>query len=282
MGYDDGYGRQGPNQGMPQFQFPPFTGWVKRLIIINFGVFLGMYVLKLISKPAVAWLVDTFAMVPPDWTGLPPIWQLITSGFMHSLRDPMHVAGNMLMLYFFGSMVQSVIGSRKFVTHYVLAMIAGAVVHLILAPLMGWKAPVLGASGAVSGMVVAAAVLNPQATVIFIVVPVRLWILAAFSVAMDLFHFVEEIDTGIGTGIAHSVHLGGALYGFVVAKKRWIDRDPMAIIERKRAVKAATRRIGDDARMDALMVKIGQEGIGSLTRSERAFMQKQSERKRQG
>ena len=56
----------------------------------------------------------------------------------------------------------------------------------------------------------------------------------------------------------------------------------MAVIERKRAVKQVERELSDDARMDALMAKISREGIGSLTRGEKAFLQKQSERKRSG
>lgn len=276
MAYDDGYGRQ-----QVQFQFPPFTGWVKRLVIINAAIFFGVFAVGF-SGRAEHWLIHTFALVPPDWAGIPPVWQIVTSGFLHSPTNPMHLIGNMLMLYFFGSMVQSAVGERRFIAHYFGAMLTGAALHLILAPLMGWTNPALGASGAVMGMVVAAAVLAPQSLVILIVIPVRLWVLAAILVGVDAFYFLSELRNGVGTGVAHSVHLGGALYGFLVARKRWIYRDPLAVIERKRAVKEVQRKISDDARMDAIMAKISREGIGSLTRSERAFMQRQSERKRSG
>ncbi len=278
MAYDDGYGRP-----QVQLQFPPFQGWIKKLILINVGVFLGLFFLGFPSEDAQRSVERLLALDPPAWWGgFPPLWQPFTYGWLHSLRDPGHIFGNMLLLYFFGEMVQSQVGDRRFITHYVIALVLGGVVHLALAPLMDWTAPALGASGAVTAMVVAAASMRPRAMVLFIVIPLKLWVLAAILVAKDVFFFLSELQGSGGTGVAHSIHLAGAAYGFLAVRWRWIWSDPLAAIERKRAVADMERQLSDDARMDQLMAKISREGIGSLTRGEKGFMKRQSERKRQG
>ena len=277
MAYDDGYGRP-----QMQFQFPPFRGWIKRLVIVNGAIFLGLFVLSF-SEAAVDAVMEWFGLVPAMWgSPLPPIWQVVTYGFLHSVNDIGHVFFNMLLLYFFGEMVQRAVGERRFITHYLLAIVAGAVVHLLLAAIsVRYSGRAIGASGGVMAMVVAAATMTPHARVIFIVVPVPLWFLAAALVTFDVFAFLDELKTGVGNGIANSIHLGGAAYGFLAVKRRWIWADTLAIVERKRAVRRMSREVDDEVRMDQIMAKISREGMPSLTRSERAFMQRQSERRRQ-
>ncbi len=277
MAYDDGYGQQ-----QLQLSFPPFTGWLKRIVIINAAIFLGLFMIGFFSKALQGGIADYFALNPPMWSGFPPVWQLFTYGWLHSLLDPTHVFWNMMLLYMFGSMVQAAVGDRRFVAHYMIAIVLSGGVHLLLSPVMGWMVPTLGASGAVTTMVVAAATMAPHSRVIFLIVPVKLWFMAAFLVGLDAFFFLSELQGGPGTGTAHSVHLAGAAYGFLAVRRRWIWKDPLAIIERKRAVAKMERQMSDDSRMDQIMAKISREGIGSLTRSEKAFMTRQSERKRQG
>lgn len=276
MAYDDGYGKQ-----QMQLALPPFGGWLKRIVILNFAIFLGQFLIGFFSSGFQRGIGEYLALNPSMWGGVPPVWQLFTYGWLHSLRDPMHVAGNMLLLYMFGSMVQSSVGDRRFMVHYMIAIVVAGGAHLVLAPIMGWKAITLGASGAVTTMIVAAATMAPHTRVILLIVPIKLWVMAAFFVGKDVFFFLSELQGGANTGIAHSVHLAGAAYGFFAVRRRWIWKDPVAIIERKRAVAVMQRQISDDSRMDQIMAKISREGIGSVTRPEKAFMKRQSERKRQ-
>lgn len=277
MAYDDGYG--GGKQ--LQLQFPPFRGWIKRIVLANVAIFLVLFLFGFVSAAARDGLVEALALDPPAWWGgIPPVWQVFTYGWLHSLQDPGHIFGNMLLLYFFGEMVQSQVGDQRFIAHYCIALVLGGVAHLVLAPMMGWRGLALGASGAVSAMVVAAATMRPHGMVLFIVVPLKLWVLAAFLVGKDVFFLLSEIQTGATTGVAHSIHLAGAAYGFLAVRRRWIWKDPLASLERKRAVADMERQLSDDARMDQILAKIEREGIGSLTRGERAFMKRQSERRR--
>lgn len=279
MAYDDGYGQ--PRQQMG-FAFPPFTGWVKRLVIINAAVFLAVFLLGFASQSAQAWTIDWFGVNPAQWLQFPAVWQLLTHGFMHSVVSLGHVVFNMLMLWMFGSIVLEVLGERRFISHYLIAVVLGGVVHLLYSYALGHRAPAIGASGAVTMLVVAAAVMRPHAQFIFIIFPMKLWVLAALVVAFDSFQFLLELQTGASDGVAHSVHLAGAAYGFVGARRRWLWKDPLAGFERKRAVARAQKQLSDDARMDAILQKINREGIGSLTRGEKAFLQKQTDRRKSG
>lgn len=277
MAYDDGF-----NRPQTQFQFPPFEGMVKRLVIVNVVAFFAIWIVGFASPSLEAWVMDWLALDVGTWrSGVPAIWQLMTYGFLHSQVTLSHLVFNMLILWFFGSMVQSVIGERRFLAHYLIAVVVGGLFHLVYAFATGLDGSVIGASGAATMLLVSAAVMRPQATVIFIIFPVKLWIVAAIAVGFDAFAFLNEFK-GIRDGIAHSVHLAGAGYGYLATKRRWLWKDPFAVVERKRAVAQMERKISDDARMDQLLQKIDREGIGSLSRSEKSFLNKQSERKRSG
>ena len=125
---------------------------------------------------------------------------------------------------------------------------------------MDWTAPALGASGAVTAMVVAAASMRPRAMVLFIVIPLKLWVLAAILVAKDV--FFSERAAGERRNRRGAFDPPGR-------RGVWLPRRPpaldlersLAAIERKRAVADMERQLSDDARMDQLMAKISREGI---------------------
>ena len=124
-----------PQQFGSQFSFPPLTPVVKWLLKVNFGIFVGMWLLFLISTPVAVGLQGVLALDPVAWRNwfpFVPIWQLFTHGFVHSLQSPGHVFWNMLQLYFFGTMLESIIGGRRFMAAYLGAMLAGAVVQMLV------------------------------------------------------------------------------------------------------------------------------------------------------
>lgn len=276
MAYSDGYGGG-------QVQFPPFRGWVKRLVIVNAAIFLGLFFVDFFASGFVDWVYATFGLsAPSTWGAIPPVWQVFTYGWLHAPGDPTHVLFNMLGLYFFGEMVQGTVGERRFLVHYCAAIVAGGVIHWIMAALLGWPNPAIGASGGVLAMIVAAAVMLPNAPVIFIIFQMKLWVLAAILVGLDVFMLLNEMKGGAESMVAHSIHLAGAAYGFLAVKRRWIWNDPVASVERKVEAVQKQKAQDDDKRMDELLAKISREGIGSLTRGEKAFMKRQSERQRKG
>jgi membrane associated rhomboid family serine protease len=264
-----------------QLALPPLTGWVRRILIANVVVFVFLTVVGLagpekIQDPLIDWL----GLNPEMWgSGIPAVWQVFTYAFVHDMSSLGHLFFNMLMLYFFGTMLEGIIGGRRFATHYVIAAVIGGVAQLVFMLWTGRTTATIGASGAVIGVTVAAATLRPHAQVLFLFIPVKLWVLAAVLVAFDIYPVIRELSTSVPVGrTAHIVHLGGAIYGYVAARRRWLWKDPLAALERKRAVAREEKRIGDEQRVDALLEKIQREGIGSLSRAEKAFLKKTSER----
>ena len=277
-GYDDGFGAS-PKM---QLSLPPLTLWVKRLMIANAVIFAALFTFGFASLPVQAQIVDFLGLNPGMWRNLiPAIWQPITYAFLHDQQGLGHLLYNMLGLFFFGTMLESMLGARRFIVFYMSAAVAGALLHLVFMLLIGLDSTTIGASGAVMGVIVAAGTLRPHDQVLFIFIPVKLWVLVAILVALDVFPLLTQLQgTSSGDRVAHMVHIGGAIFGFAAVKRRWIWKDPIATFENKRAVAEAERRISDDARMDQLLAKIGRDGLGSLSKSEKAFLNKRSARKK--
>ena len=273
--YDDGYGQQ-----RTQVSLPPLTPWVRRLLIANVSVFVFFMVVGLGSLGLQETIIDFLAVDPDMWRSfIPALWQWVTYQFVHDMAGLSHLFINMLMLYFFGTMLEGLIGGRRFITHYLIAGCVGAIAHILFMLALGQPSTAIGASGAVYGVVFATATLRPRAEVLLLFIPIRLWFLAALLAALDVYPLIRELSgAGGGDRTAHFVHLGGALYGFIAVKKRWIWGDPLAALERKRAVAQTERQVGEEQRVDALLAKINREGIGSLSGAEKAFLKKASER----
>jgi membrane associated rhomboid family serine protease len=119
--------------------------------------------------------------------GIPEVWQLLTYGFLHAVRDPMHIVGNVLMLWFFGSMLQAEVGPKRFVLAWFGFQLAGGLVFLVPVA-FGLESPAaIGASGAAYGVMAACATLHPDTRVLLIVFPLRLQTMALGIVALTVF-----------------------------------------------------------------------------------------------
>ena len=185
---------------------PPVT---KNLIIINLIVFLATWVgERLLKTDIMSWLVlyDP-SSVMFRW------WQPLTYAFMHG--GFWHIFFNMYTLYIFGSVVERMIGSKKFTVFYVICALGAAATHMVMMTLLrGFANPMLGASGAVYGVMLAYAMLFPDSHLTLLFPPITLsakWMVIVFAV-------IEAITGVTGTieGIAHFAHLGGMLFGFLL------------------------------------------------------------------
>ncbi|MCA9002012.1 MAG: rhomboid family intramembrane serine protease, partial [Planctomycetes bacterium] len=137
-------------------------------MMINVIVFMLMLPLSPgggILGPLIRWL----GLSPDMWLVGPPylpIWQMVTYGFVHDTSGLMHILSNMLALYFFGGLLEQMIGSRRLAIGYFGALFAGGLAHLVAGWIAGSSIPGVGASGAVLGVLIMAAVLQPDARVI--------------------------------------------------------------------------------------------------------------------
>ena len=199
---------------------PPVT---RSLLIVN----VLMFVATLINP---ALMKGLFAMAYPASTAF-RWWQPLTHMFMHD--GIWHILFNMYTLVMFGMVVERSLGSRRFlilffVTGFGAVLLHTGVEYLQVRSLVREYTPVpysaqqiydmiphvLGASGAVYGVLVAFAMLYPEARMTLIFPPVTLdakWMVAIF-IGIELLTGI----TGTQMGVAHFAHLGGALFGFLL------------------------------------------------------------------
>jgi len=258
---------------------PPITPMVKRLMQINAAVFVLYFIIWYVSTPAADGVVRWFGLDPGLWAAqapFVPVWQLISYSFLHAASDPTHIMFNMLLLYFFGTMLETILGSNRFLMVFVGAALCGGLFHLVGEWLFGAGLPVIGASGAVLGVLVATAVLRPDTQVLFFFFPVRLRWLATGIVVLDALNLLIGLKGGSAGLVAHHVHLGGALYGFLAARGGWVRWDPIGRLRQRQIDGQQNRKQADQERLDALLKKIHSEGLGSLSDKERDFLKRVS------
>ena len=202
-------------------RFAPLTRMIKHIIIINVLIFIAVYMSPLANVFGMGKMeLSSFLSFHFPGHGFNPI-QLISHMFMHdgishggqlSFR---HLLYNMVGLYFLGTTVENTLGEKKFLTLYFIAGFAALLAHIGVGYFTGSYNPVLGASGAVSGVVVAFATFYPNRTLMLfpIPIPIKAVYLVGAYIAYDLYNGFS----GASTGIAHFAHLGGALAGFILA-----------------------------------------------------------------
>lgn len=201
--------------------FPPV---IKNLLIINGIVFFFQMLGERIVVSSGFTLSDIitkyFALIPVNglvagrigvesltWNFYP--WQLITYQFMHG--GFWHIFFNMFMLWMFGMEIENILGSKKFLTYYLICGIAAGLSQLFIAPLFSNPAPTIGASGAIFGVMIAFALMFPDRYIfLYFLVPIKAKYLIGFLI---VFEFLA-IDSA-QSQVAHLAHLGGALAGFL-------------------------------------------------------------------
>jgi membrane associated rhomboid family serine protease len=212
---------------MTQFAFyQPFTGVVRHLIIINALMFFGSYIVfgsesyntDLHGYSDLGRLM--FALYLPGSVNFRP-WQIITHMFMHA--DFGHLLFNMLSLYFFGPPIERVWGTFRFLSYYLICGLGAMALHVGVQwwsltqagfDPTAYNVPMLGASGAIFGILVAFAWLFPDQIISLIFPPVSLKAkyFVPIMAALELLYGVR----GYSSNVAHFAHLGGALVGFLL------------------------------------------------------------------
>ena len=211
---------------------------VKNLLIINIIFFVATAIFE--SKGiSLIQMLGVYYVDSPNFN----VWQIITYMFMHG--GFAHILFNMFALYTFGSSIELIMGSRRFLNFYLITglgalalqmLVQGIEVYgltgsLTIDPVTYQSAnpaaiktlseiyygPMVGASGAIFGLLIAFGMLFPNAElfIMFIPVPVKAKYIIPVYILLELFLGVAQFS---GDSIAHFAHLGGALFGFVLVK----------------------------------------------------------------
>jgi membrane associated rhomboid family serine protease len=183
------------------------------LILINFGVYFYLAQNPVMDENAIA----RYAVIPADITAGRHLGTLITSMFLHA--NLLHVGGNMLFLWIFGNNVEDRLGEVKFVIIYFAAGIAGSLLQVFITP--NSTIPMLGASGAISGILAAYVLYFPRARVLTFIVPFFVFTLPAFLfigywIALQALNAFLNLGA-VGGGVAFFAHVGGFVTGLILA-----------------------------------------------------------------
>lgn len=195
---------------------PPFTRWVKRLILIYAGIYLLMAVLKIVSPFSREWAVVYLGLIPKlVMRGM--VWQLITYSFLH--LELLHFLFNALALWMFGSQLESDWGTKRFLEFYFFCTVAAALTTVAVSYMhvlgLSPGIPTIGASGGIYGLLVAFGVMYGESEIMMF--PLPFLIKAKYFiwgiVFLTLVGAIQE--TG---GVANFAHLGGLLFGYLYLK----------------------------------------------------------------
>lgn len=185
--------------------------YIKMLLIINGIIFFLVNILGLVfgGHAGLQKIFISLGLVPAlFWKGA--VWQPVSSMFLHG--GLLHILMNMIALWSIGSLLEHNLGSKRFIKLYLVSGLAGALFVVVFQA--GSVIPTIGASGAITGLLGALAVLYPRTSLLFFFIPVKARtaaiILGAVSVILAL--------TDPGSQISHLGHLGGLIGGLLFIK----------------------------------------------------------------
>ena len=187
---------------------PPVT---TALIVANVAIYLLQSILPGLIVPFALWPVG--ASQAALGVGFYP-WQLVTYAFLHG--SLLHLGFNMFALYMFGSPVEQVFGTRRYLIYYFVSVLSAAFTQLAFAALTGGIYPTIGASGGVFGLLLAYGKFFPHNRVmlLFPPIPMPARVFVFVYAALELFLGV----TGTQEGVAHFAHLGGMVGGYLLLR----------------------------------------------------------------
>jgi membrane associated rhomboid family serine protease len=213
------------------------------------------------------------------------VYQLLTYGFAHSSitsdRGIFHLLFNMLVLFLLGRQVEERYGRAEFLRIWLVALVVGGLTWLAISVMSGRQAQVLGASGAVTAVVMLFIFNFPQATIHFMgFLPMKAWVVGIILVAGDLLS-----AAGAEGNVAYDVHLSGAAFAAAYHYGKWnfgwlkFDWLTNRLARRPRLKvhdpgRSATDSLSGEA--DRILDKINREGESSLTRRERRILERYS------
>jgi membrane associated rhomboid family serine protease len=272
---------------------PPMSVVVK-LVLITTVVF-GVQILMHRPNTQGSVVIDWMALEPGMVFGSGQIWRLLTYAFCHSETNLMHIACNMLALFFLGRAVVQTIGSREFVALYLVAAVFAGIVQTAAATLWNAGSPssTIGASGAVCAVFMLFVMHYPRFKLHLLgIVPIEArWLLAAVFVydALGFLGLVPNTLSGGGASVAHAAHLGGVVFGWLYFRwdmnlTGWWDR--FAGRTRQMSLPRTGLRVYNpetqpevdySQHIDRILAKISREGEASLSASERRLLTRASE-----
>ena len=256
-----------------QFSYKPalFTDAIKILVSVNFGIFL----LQTVARTE-GLFFPLFGLVPKMVWSEFMIWQPFTYLFFHG--GIWHVLINMFVLWMFGSELERIWGKGHFLKFYFVTGVGAGLVTMIFG--LNSMTPIVGASGAVYGILLAYGLTYPNRTVyLYGIIPIKsLW----FVIGIGVIAFMSSFDNV--SQISHLTHLSGMLIGYLMLK-RPVRLNALWFTIRKRTLeykikheeKKVSQHQAIEREIDRILDKINREGFDSLTEEEHDRLYKGSQ-----
>jgi len=248
-----------------RMSFPVLTPVVKKLLIINAAVF----VLMMLIKPLADFCFNWLSIYPFSIGAGLQIWRLVTYQFLHS--GFFHILFNMWALWMFGPTLEKHWGSKRFLRFYLGCGIAGGLFYTLLVS-VGFlpPMPMVGASGAILGMLAACAILFPHFVVflLFFPVPIRV-----ATIVLTVIYFIAVATQGANAG-GDAAHLAGMTAGalYVWFGPTWENFVQKSQLKKHHKYTAYHQAL--QIEVDRILKKVHTSGIHSLTRKEKAILKK--------
>jgi membrane associated rhomboid family serine protease len=262
-------------------------GQLQKLIVINIiffiiplilNTFLWLFELKDIS------ILDYFVVEADLMSLIFKPWSLITYGFLHGSFS--HLFWNMIMLFYFGNILVNYFGDKRLLNVFFNGILFGGIIYIIsynLFPVFtGVSSKMIGSSAGVMAILFYITSYNPNHTIRFFFVNIKLLYIAVFLLLMDIIQIPVENSGG------HIAHLGGALIGFLMFRSfKGIDFvDIYTNLSTKKNNKKIKRNKTfsgsnfDQKKIDSILDKISESGYESLTKEEKNYLFKASNKKK--
>lgn len=206
------------------------TPVVKNLIILNVGIFvLQLLFNEKVFQPGYGYyetdvISRHLSLFDPQSSYFKP-YQLLSHMFLHS--GFRHIIFNMIALIVFGPMVERMLGDKKFLVFYIVCGFGAAITFMLFQYFVtGAIPPMVGASGAIFGVLIAGAMYFPNTEMIIfpIPIPVKLKYLALGYMGYQIFKtYSSFVNPHNNDHVAYVAHIGGGLIGFILIKiwQKW-------------------------------------------------------------
>ncbi|MFM2224087.1 MAG: hypothetical protein RJA07_289 [Bacteroidota bacterium] len=212
-------------------------------------------------------------------------WTIITYAFLHA--SPFHILFNMFAFYFFGDVLQSMIGRKHILPIFIWGSVFGALVFMLaynVFPLFKdvlFSANVVGASAGVLAMVIAATTITPNLPIGFLI-----WRELELKYVALIFVLIDVVSMAGGNAGGHFAHLGGALMGYIYIKQlqngfdfgKWFQIDFSKMKNKKKfqvyrnEEKPTTLKKNTETELNRILEKISASSYESLTKAEKDFL----------
>jgi len=249
--------------------FPSLTPVTKWLLIINVAVFLIDFIFSSHDVTGMTFLQTYFALIPATPVLTLQLWRLITYQFLHG--DLGHIFWNMIGLFFLGPSLERQWGGKKFLTFYLSCGVAGGLFYILLV-MTGFLSAgtMVGASGAILGVLTACAILFPHFVVFIVIFPVPIRVAAVILMAIAFFAVFSK---GARSG-GEACHFAGIAVGAIyVLSDSWRNTLKLRFkASRWEKYIESERRLRLE--VDRILKKVHDNGIHSLTASEKRILKK--------